>query len=353
MSDSARLSVAEELAELRTQLRAELLAELRGELAAQATPASRGGAGRLGRSWRPRLAAVAAVALAGVAFMGIATASTPGHPADVTFISLSVPHKILSNSSIGKAVTKSVLVIGGATTVPTDATSVQMTVAVKSTAAGSLSVFPADHASSATADTIAFPAGNVVVTQVSKQSPGLSSKVSFTNNGTAAAVVTVTITGYSTQTTASNISGSGGTSGQVLTNTGSGVAWRDRYPAGYTVSLGSGTLPARPSEVAVGTLNLPAGRYLINWTTTVWNTSFAAEARGIACILRDNSGLVGAASITDIMTVNTFSQLSGTTVTQFNGGPLWLSCSVNTGTVRVLGGDANMTAVRVSDPSNP
>lgn len=138
---------------------------------------------------------------------------------------MTVPHKVLSNASIARAATNSPVVIGGSTTVPSDATSVAMTVAVKSTAAGSLSIFPADHPASTTVDAVGFPAGSVVVTHVTEQSPGLSGKVSFRNNGTATATVTVTITGYSTQTTASNISGSGGIAGQVLTNTGTGAVW--------------------------------------------------------------------------------------------------------------------------------
>ena len=176
------------------------------------------------RSWRRRGVLLTGVALAAAMIAGVAGASAPGNPADVTYISLTVPHKVLSNTSIAKAATNSPVVIGASTTVPSDATSVQMTVAVKSTAAGTLAVFPTDNPGSSTADTIAFPAGNVVVSAQTKQSPGLSGKVSFKNNGTATATVTVTITGYSTQTTASNVSGSGGTAGQVLTNNGSGGA---------------------------------------------------------------------------------------------------------------------------------
>jgi hypothetical protein len=185
-------------------------------------------------AWRQRAAVLAGVAMAGALVMGVAVASTPGNPADVTFIALSVPHKILSNASIAKAATNAVVVNGGSTTVPTDATSVQMTVAVKSAAAGSLAVFPTDNAASTTADTISFAAGNVLTTQVTKQSPGLSGKVSFKNNGTATATVTVTITGYSTQTTASNISGSGGSAGQVLTNNGAGGASWQGVPSDIT-----------------------------------------------------------------------------------------------------------------------
>jgi hypothetical protein len=207
-------------------------------------PAKRGRARRV----RQRVAVGAGIALVAAAMMGVAVASSPGNPADVTYIPLSVPHKILSGTSIGHGAVKAAVVVGGSTTVPTDATSVQMTVAVKSTAAGSLSVFPTDHPSSSTADTINFPAGSVLVSQVSKQSPGLSSKVSFQNNGSGTAIVTVTITGYSTQTTASNISGAGGSAGQVLTNDGiGGASWQSlnfQSPDVSTVTVHPGSTPA-------------------------------------------------------------------------------------------------------------
>ena len=212
-----------------------------------------------------RRATQRAAVLGGIALvagiMGVAGASTPGHPADVTFIALSVPHKVLSNASIAKAATNSPVVIGASTTVPSDATSVQMTVAVKSTAAGTLTVFPTDHAASSTADTISFPSGNALATQVTKQSPGLAGKVSFKNNGAATANVTVTITGYSTQTTASNVSGSGGSAGQVLTNNGAGGAsWQSVGTGGPAGGVLIGSYP-NPGLAAnsVNTANLVNG----------------------------------------------------------------------------------------------
>jgi len=175
---------------------------------------------------RHRVALIAGTVVAAAAAMGVAGASSPGHTADVTYIALTPVHKVLSNAAIAKNAVNSPLVIGGSTTVPTDATSVLLSVAVKSTAAGSLSIFPLGNPGASSADTIPFPAGNVIVNATTKQNPGQSSKVSIKNNGTTTATVTVTITGYSTQTTASNISGLGGTAGQVLTNTGTGAAWQ-------------------------------------------------------------------------------------------------------------------------------
>jgi hypothetical protein len=234
MSTAHSDAVIEELALLRAEiqeLRAGAGRRDRADLARRV---------RIARPLRQRAAVCTAIVLAAATVMGVAAASTPGHPADVTFIPLSVPHKILSNASIAKGATNSPVVNGGSTTVPTDATSVQMTVTVKSTAAGSLSIFPTDNPGSATADTVSFPAGNVLASAVTKQTPGLSSKVSFKNNGTATAVVTVTITGYSTQTTASNVSGSGGTAGQVLTNNGSGALWQNLPPEDAAHFSGSG-----------------------------------------------------------------------------------------------------------------
>jgi hypothetical protein len=212
------------------------------------------------------------MALAGVTLMGIAVASTPGHPADVTFIPLSVPHKILSNVSIATAATNSTVVNGGSTTVPTDATSVQLRVAVKSAAAGSLSVFPRDHPGSMSADTISFAAGNVLTTRVTRQSPGLSSEVSFKNNGPAGAVVTVTITGYSTQTTASNISGSGGTAGDVLTNTGAGASWQAAGINGYKI-VSSTPVSVTAGSAQVASAACPPGSVVLGGGASSDNTA--------------------------------------------------------------------------------
>jgi hypothetical protein len=284
------------------------VAELRRALAADAT--SRKWV-RVRGPWRLRALVAATVALAAAVLSGAALASTPGHPADVTFIPLSVPHKILSGASIAKGATNSVVVNGAATTVPTDATSVQLTVAVKSTAAGSLSVFPTDNPGSSSADTIAFPAGNVLVSAVSKQSPGLASKVSFKNNGTATATVTVTITGYSTQTTASNVSGSGGTAGQVLTDTGNGAAWQNLPPADAAHFSGAGGAAGQvltntgsgatwsPATRAYGTANnftsnalsnsayhtvasvtVPAGAYHVTFNATLSGSSASQDYTG-------------------------------------------------------------------------
>lgn len=178
------------------------------------------------RVWRRRASLAGAVVLACAMVTGVAAASAPGNPADVSYIYIGTPHKLLTNTSIAKGATNSQVVVGATTTIPSDATSVQMNVSIKSTVAGTLSVYPTDYPSSATADVISFPAGNVVITRFTRQSPGLSGKVSFTNNGTATATVSVTLTGYSTQTAASSISGSGGSAGQVLTNTGSGASWQ-------------------------------------------------------------------------------------------------------------------------------
>ena len=248
-------------------------------------------------SWRRSSALLGAVVLAGAMVTGIAGAAAPGNPADVTYIALTVPHKVLSNASIGKAATNSPVVVGGSTTVPSDATSVQMTVLVKSTVAGTLSVFPTDNPASTTADTISFPAGSVVASQVTRQSPGLSGKVSFKNNGTAGATVTVTITGYSTQTTASDISGSGGSAGQVLTNTGSGADWEVSSSA---IAASNPNVHGVQSSYTPLSIMVPAGSYWLSFTGSM--DSFTGSSTLFCQILAPDNGVVAQTSTTSSST---------------------------------------------------
>lgn len=326
MADVQTLASADEVAGLRAEVDA-----LRGLLTGRQARLER-------RPWR-RAKVIAGVTLAGAMVMGMATASTPGHPADVTYISLSVPHKILSGAYIGKGATISPVAIGGSTTVPTDATSVQMTVAVKSTAAGSLSVFPTDHASSTTADTISFSAGSVVTTQVSKQSPGLSNKVSFKNGGTATAIVTVTITGYSTQTTASNISGSGGVAEQVLTNTGTGAQWKTPTPTYGSKNPDYVSLTGSPTITSV---TVPAGSYALNAATTAFGNG--APSYGYCFVVTPGGVILDDRFFNlDSSIFNTSMALQG--LLQTTGGRVFIQCSPINGSASVYNTVLTLTRV--------
>lgn len=354
-------------------------------------------------SWRRPLIVIGAVTVATAAsIVGIASAA-PGGSADVTFVPLSPVKKILS-TTIGAHKTNSPVVIGASTTVPTDATSVQLLLTIKSAAAGTLSVFPAGNPASSSQDVLSFPGANALVAPTTNQNIGASNKITLVNNGSATATVTVTITGYSTQLTAAGIAGTGGsagevltntgsgaswqqllatgispaggssgdvltntgtgtswqkllagsisstggTAGQVLTNTGTGTAWRDAGGAGYSTSLLLHGIPGRPTETAAGSINLPAGSYLLNYAATVWNTT-TGPALGVDCRFLTATGTLGGDIIIDVSTGDTFAPIAGTAVAHWNGGVVQLVCSKNTnfpGTVWIERG--TFTAVQLS-----
>jgi hypothetical protein len=84
-----------------------------------------------------------------------------------------------------------------------------------------------------------------------------------------------TITGYSTQLTAANIAPDGGSSGQVLTNTGTGASWQNlpqtKAFAQSQTELSGGVLLSNTSPTSVATVVVPAGSYVVTFTGTVFN----------------------------------------------------------------------------------
>ena len=341
MTSSQTASSVDELEELRGTV-ATLAAELAG---LRDRPAHRSRARA-----RRTVSAIAGIAVAGLLLFGVAGASTPGNPADVNFISLSVPHKILSNASIARGAANSPVVIGGSSTVPSDATSVRLIVAVKSTAAGTLFVFPADHSASTSSDTISFPGGNQVITQQTQQNPGLSGKVTFVNGGTATASVTVTITGYSTQTTASNISGSGGTAGQVLTNyAGSGAVWTTQ---GQAYSSANGGVEVAGANDDVISVTVPSGTYQA-MATFFADASVAGIAKCWVASPAGNQGMPGWA----VMALSSppggpsYGSGSAQALITTTGGAITLQCQmedVNLHTLSGFVGHVTLTATQVN-----
>ena len=177
------------------------------------------------RSWRRAMALVATAVLAVGMLAGVAGAS--GSTTNVTFVPLTPTKLLLSNVTIASKKTNSPVVIGGTTTVPADATTVELTVSAKGASAGTLQFYPALNPSGGSGQTLAYPGSNVVVSTTIQENVGQSGELTFYNNGIGSAVVTARIIGYSTQVTAGDINGVGGTSGQVLTNDGSGgAAWQ-------------------------------------------------------------------------------------------------------------------------------
>jgi hypothetical protein len=204
--------------------------------------------------------------IAGVAVLSFGTwagiAAATGSTTSVSFIALTTPKAVLSNTAIATHKSSSPVVIGGTTTVPSNATTVQVKVSAKGTAAGTLNFYPAGNPSGASGQTLAYTTATTPATTTIEENVGQSGELTIYNSGSGSATVTATIIGYSTQVTAGDISGLDGTSGQVLTNNGSGGAsWQS--PSGGGAATGSlqGNVAVSASGVTVDKISLPAGSF--------------------------------------------------------------------------------------------
>ena len=225
--------------------------------------------------------------------VGVSDASSPGnHPSvaptvDVTFTALAPPKVVLAGS-VGANATKLVTVSAGTTTVPTQATTIRMTVTVKGTKAGSMSFYPAGDPAGSSGQTIAWPAGGTGAATITTDI-GQKNQVAFVNSSLATATVKATITGWSSDVESGDISSLDGTTGQVLTDTGAGAAWQNPKPptvyfdddfSRYSISTSSLT-PTIPVSVVV-----PAGRYLVQ-------ASITGAAEGVATSVTCRTRIAG------------------------------------------------------------
>jgi len=196
---------------------------------------------------------------------GVSGASAP--TTDVRFTPLNPAKKVLTNTSIGANLTRLVIVSGGSTTVPTNATTIQMTVTAKGSKAGTLSFYPNGNPSGTSGQTLSWAAGGTTTGTITTDI-GQTNQVAFKNASAASTVVTATVTGYSTEVSAGDISGLGGTAGQTLVNNGAGGAvwkapgraWSWQNVLNYP--LGSG-------YTSVAYVTVPAGSYLVSFTADV------------------------------------------------------------------------------------
>ena len=244
------------------------------------------------RSWRRPMALVGVAVLAVGMLAGVAGAS--GTTTNVTFVPLSPAKVILSNVNIGANKTSSAVVIGGTTTVPSNATTVQLTVTAKGASIGTLNFYPTLNPSGGSGQTLAYPGSNVAASTTIQENVGQASSLTFANSGIGTATVTAKITGYSTQVTAGDINGvggtngqvltndgaggaawttppvpsatnfstSGGTDGQVLTNTGTGAAWSNPTVSGYQI-VSSAAVTVAPNSQNVGSASCPTGKVAV------------------------------------------------------------------------------------------
>jgi hypothetical protein len=207
--------------------------------------------------------------------VGVAVAAPTSSTTNVDFAPLTPPHKVLSSTAIGAGKTKSAVVIGGTTTVPADATTVQLTVTVTGTAAGTLNFYPAGRPSGASGQTLSWAPGATASTTI-EENVGQSGELTVANSSTASAKVTATLIGYSTEVTAGDINGTGGSAGQVLTNTGTGAQWQTM---GRAVASGfccdSGLSAA--GLVAIDAVTVPAGSYAVSADVVYQGASYTIQ----------------------------------------------------------------------------
>ena len=181
---------------------------------------------------RARIAAftagTAAVAALGttVAIDAATASNVPPNTTNVAFVALPSPHKLFANKVIKANTPTSIAGIGGSTTVPTNATTIQLQVSASDTGAGSgtLSIFPAGNPAGVAANGKLFWESNESNSGLLATNIGLKDQITFESDTDTKA--TASIVGYSTQVTDGDINGSDGIAGQVLTDTGAGAAWQ-------------------------------------------------------------------------------------------------------------------------------
>jgi hypothetical protein len=151
-----------------------------------------------------------------------------------------------------------------------------MTVSIKDAKSGQLQIYPAGDPTARAATAVSFTGGTTATTATVQATVGTKSEITLHNTSAGAAAVTVTLIGYSTQITASNIASDGGSSGQVLTNGGGSVSWQDlpkvkAYAQSTSELSGASTLSAS-SETTVTSVSVPAGSYLVTFRANGFNT---------------------------------------------------------------------------------
>jgi hypothetical protein len=266
---------------------------------------------------RGRLAVLAGVAvLAGGTLVG-ASAARAGV--------ISVPPKTLASAvTVAAHGTYAVTAIGGTTPVPTDATRVVLDATVTNpTANGTLAAYP-NGGTGAGADTLPFTAGHTKDGTFTERI-GTHNMVRFRDNSSTAITLTITVVGYSTDVDASDVTATGGSAGQVLTNTGTGAAWQSVGHA-YGVANRFGVVPLTTSVTTVASVTVPAGSYVVTFDTTIAGSS-STTPDNVACFLFSPDGtdltqMYGNTGATDSQSVIAGQGLVSNTV----GGTITLGC---------------------------
>lgn len=217
------------------------------------------------RQRRRRNVGVAAVA--GVS--AIAAAALIGTSAHASGISPVTPtHTLQNNTAVAANKSVSPVVSGSATTVPTDATRVQVAVSLTGElSSGTLKAYPNGNPAGV-GGSLAFTA-NTPVSTTMLVAPGMANKVIFLNQSSGSVKLTVKITGYTTDVYATDINGAGGSAGQVLTNTGAGATWQTPAAShAYGLANNFAIVGVSTTQTVVAQLAVPAGGYDVTFNAT-------------------------------------------------------------------------------------
>jgi hypothetical protein len=242
------------------------------------------------RRWRRRVGLGVIAVLIGGVVAGLALADA-GTPPSSGYVSMSAV-SILSNASVGAGGSVSRTALGGSTTVPSIATAVRLSVTAGGAQAGKLKIYPAGDPTAGGAANVSWKAGGSTTATV-REDVGTNDQVTFNNTSASSATVTATITGYSTQITATNIAPDGGASGQVLTNLGTRTGW---HTAGQSYEQAAGFDIVRLSSSAattVASVTVPAGSYLVTFTSTT-SDAVSTSPNDFRCDLLSPSGTTDA-----------------------------------------------------------
>lgn len=279
--------------------------------------------------WGGRALAIGALVLGAGVGAGVSDAASPDHHAslapsvDVAFTPL-VPAKTVLSGTIGANSVKQVVVSGGTTTVPTNATTIQMTVTSKGAQAGSLTFYPSGNPAGSSGQTVSWSAGGSGTATITTD-VGQKNSVAFKNNSGATATVKATVTGWSTDVEADDVSSLGGSNGQVLTDTGAGAAWQNpQLPSAYFTRNANYTT-LTPSVTTVASLVVPAGTYEVDATTSAY---FQGTAGYFYCYLAGPTGPITGYRYGNVNSANIFNTtLTFNALVQTSGGTITLQCA--------------------------
>jgi hypothetical protein len=129
-----------------------------------------------------------------------------------------------------------------------------------------LAFYPTGNPGGGSGQALSYPSGNVLASARIEENVGQSSELTFANNGSGSVVVTATLIGYSTQATAGDINGTGGTTGQVLTDNGAGGAQWETLPPGSAADFSAtgGTVGQALTNTGTGAVWADPGGPLIS-----------------------------------------------------------------------------------------